>query len=71
MVNKNKIYAIGGFGGKDNQPLKSVEVYDPQTDKWKPIPSMNQPRRALAAAVLTDGIYAIGGFDGTHYLNSV
>lgn len=20
----NKIYAIGGFGGRDNQPLKSV-----------------------------------------------
>ena len=32
---------------------------------------MNQPRRALAASVLADGIYAIGGFDGTHYLNSV
>lgn len=26
----NKIYAIGGFGGKDNLPLKSVEVYDPK-----------------------------------------
>ena len=41
VVNKNKIYAIGGFGGKDNQPLKTVEVYDPTTDKWKLIPSMN------------------------------
>ena len=41
VVSKNKIYAIGGFGGKDNQPLKSVQVYDPTTDKWKLIPSMN------------------------------
>ena len=32
---------------------------------------MHEPRRALAAAVLADGIYAIGGFDGTCYLNSV
>lgn len=32
---------------------------------------MNQPRRALAAAVLADGIYAIGGFDGNSYMNSV
>jgi len=31
ITNKNKIYAIGGFGGRDNQPLKSVEVYDPNT----------------------------------------
>jgi hypothetical protein len=32
---------------------------------------MNTPRRALAAAALADGIYAIGGFDGTKHLNSV
>jgi hypothetical protein len=24
VAKNNKIYAIGGFGGKDNQPLKSV-----------------------------------------------
>lgn len=51
--------------------MKSVEVYDPIIEKWKPVPAMNQPRRALAAAVLADGIYAIGGFDGNNYLNSV
>ena len=67
----NKIYAIGGFGGKDNQPLKTVEVFDPKTEKWKLIPSMNEARRALAAAVLADGIYAIGGFDGSNYMSSV
>ena len=71
VVSKNKIYAIGGFGGKENQPLKSVEVFDPKLQKWKQIAAMNQPRRALAAAVLADGIYAIGGFDGTSYLSSV
>lgn len=27
----NKIYAIGGFGGKDSEPLRSVEVYDLKT----------------------------------------
>ena len=48
-----------------------MEVFDPKTEKWKVIPSMNEPRRALAAAVLADGIYAIGGFDGSMYLNSV
>ena len=67
----NKIYAIGGFGGKNGDPLKTVEVYDPKTEKWKYMPSMNEPRRALSAAVLADGIYAIGGFNGDLYLNSV
>lgn len=32
---------------------------------------MNIPRRALAAASLADGIYAIGGFDGQKHLSSV
>jgi len=32
---------------------------------------MNVPRRALTAVTLPDGIYAIGGFDGFNYLNSV
>ena len=32
---------------------------------------MQIPRRALSAVTLADGIYAIGGFDGQNYLNSV
>jgi hypothetical protein len=32
---------------------------------------MNEARRALAAAVLADGVYAIGGFDGSLYMSSV
>ena len=35
------------------------------------MPGLNFERRALAAAALADGIYAIGGFDGENYLNSV
>lgn len=67
----NKIYAIGGFGGRNNQPLKSAEVYDPKLDQWTQLPSLKTARRALAAASLADGIYAIGGFDGEKYLSSV
>ena len=32
---------------------------------------MQEARRALAVVVLPDGIYAIGGYDGRKYLNSV
>lgn len=67
----NKIYAIGGFGGVNNSPLRSAEVYDPKNEKWRLLPNMNEPRRALSAAVLADGIYAIGGFDGNNYMSSV
>lgn len=60
----NLIYAIGGFGGKNNEPLKSVECFDPISEKWKSMPPLQIERRALASAALADGIYAIGGFDG-------
>ncbi len=32
---------------------------------------MNEARRALACVALPDGIYAIGGYDGKQYLNTV
>jgi influenza virus NS1A-binding protein len=32
---------------------------------------LNIPRRALSAVALPDGIYAIGGFDGSNYLSSI
>jgi hypothetical protein len=32
---------------------------------------MKYQRRALSAAFLADGIYAIGGFDGSSYMPSV
>jgi len=35
------------------------------------LPPMKEARRALAAVVLPDGIYAIGGYDGRQYLATV
>ena len=32
---------------------------------------MKEPRRALTAVALPDGIYAIGGYNGKEYVNSV
>ena len=67
----NKIYAIGGYGGGDNACLSSAERYDPLTGKWELIASMKEARRALAAVALPDGIYAIGGYNGKEYINTV
>ena len=32
---------------------------------------MKEPRRALTAVALPDGIYAIGGYNGKEYVNTV
>jgi len=61
----NKIYAIGGFGGDNNMCMKTAERYNLLTNQWERIASLRIPRRAHSAVTLPDGIYAIGGFDGT------
>ena len=71
-----RVYAIGGFGGKDMYPphrscLRTVECFTVQENAWRNVPSLNVPRRALAAVALPSGLYALGGYDGFSYLNSV
>jgi hypothetical protein len=66
-----RVYAIGGYGGGDNSCLSSAERFDFSTGKWELIAAMKDPRRALAAVALPDGIYAIGGYNGKEYINTV
>ena len=51
--------------------LNTAERFNLHTNKWEKIAELNLPRRALSAVALSDGIYALGGFDGKNYLSSV
>ena len=51
--------------------LTSCERYVISKNYWEPIASMSVARRALAAVSMPDGIYSIGGFNGSSYLSSV
>ncbi|CAA0836250.1 Unknown protein [Striga hermonthica] len=66
------VYAVGGFdgtdylkyaiGGHDGETMvPSVEIYDVRMGTWTAGESLNQGRAFLAAAVLKDSIYVIGG----------
>lgn len=62
-----RIYVMGGYAGIDNRGenfkvLKTVEVYDPQTDTWERKQDMSLPRALFGAGVVAGKIYAIGGF---------
>ena len=58
------IYAIGGRSGLAfSTTLKTVEKYDASTNEWKFVSDMNFKRCALAACVLRNKIYVVGGFD--------
>ena len=70
-----KIYLIGGslFENVKLKPskrlqgpfgLSTVEVYDPQTNKWRSVADMPTPRTSARAAVVNSIIYVFGGYNG-------
>jgi hypothetical protein len=60
-------YVIGGrapgIRRSDQQPLASVEVYNPATDSWAAGPPLPTARGSLAVASLAGRLYAFGGED--------
>ncbi|KAJ8758867.1 hypothetical protein K2173_002646 [Erythroxylum novogranatense] len=55
-----KIYAVGGYG-MDGDSLSSVEVYDPDSDKWTLIESLRRPRWGCFACGFEGRLYVMGG----------
>lgn len=45
--------------------------YDPKTDMWTTVSSLSVPRDAVGVCLLGDRLYAVGGYDGQTYLNTV
>ncbi|MFO7447655.1 MAG: kelch repeat-containing protein [Ignavibacteriaceae bacterium] len=68
----DKIFVIGGMGIKEDMwaALSTVEMYDPETDKWETKASLPVPRDGFGIAVINKEIYIIGGF-GPEPLNTV
>ena len=68
-ANNSKIYAVGGYDGSSF--LKSVEVFDPITNKWSFVAPMNVTRSRVAVVANMDRLWAIGGYDGMKNLSTV
>lgn len=52
------LYAIGGYDGQLR--LSTVEVYNPETDSWSKVESMNSKRRYVRLAWWGKGIFLEG-----------
>jgi N-acetylneuraminic acid mutarotase len=67
VVVDGKLYVVGGqeMSGGLHKHLSIVEVYDPATDQWSPLPGLSTPRSSLAVVAVGKTLYAIGGHDGT------
>ncbi|XP_074631184.1 kelch-like protein 12 [Acropora palmata] len=58
-----KIYVAGGKQELyvDNSDLASCEVYDPSTDEWQVMPSLNVPRYSASMVCFKGALYVVGG----------
>lgn len=46
-------------------------MYDPTRNEWKVMGNMTSPRSNAGIAAVGNTIYAVGGFDGNEFLNTV
>ncbi|XP_072320049.1 kelch-like protein 5 isoform X2 [Eucyclogobius newberryi] len=69
------LYAIGGHDAPasslSSRLSDCVERYDPQTDVWTAVAPMSISRDAVGVCLLGDRLFAVGGYDGQVYLNTV
>uniref|UniRef100_A0A8D0FSJ1 Uncharacterized protein n=1 Tax=Strix occidentalis caurina TaxID=311401 RepID=A0A8D0FSJ1_STROC len=66
-----RLYAVGGRDGSSCLKSKLSFRYDPKTDMWTSVASMSISRDAVGVCLLGDKLYAVGGYDGQTYLNTV
>jgi N-acetylneuraminic acid mutarotase len=59
-----KIYAIGGWDGKDNIYFSTVEEYDPIADRWERKSDKPTPEAAFDSWVMDNRIYTLNTFKG-------
>ncbi len=62
-----RIYCIGGYSG--GAFSSQVQVYDSVNNSWTAGQPMPTARAYLGVVDVDDVLYAIGGFDGTNWLN--
>ena len=58
-----KIYIAGGLhkSGQICSVLKTCEVYNPSTDEWQLIPSLNAPRHSASMVSCKGALHVVGG----------
>lgn len=57
----SRLYAVGGRDG--SVCLRTVECYDPYTNKWLPCAPMAKQRGGVGLAAFNGCLYACGGHD--------
>ena len=59
-----KLYLLGGTSPDKKNTLSSVQMYDPQSNKWTKMPDLPQPQKAFAAVEgIGKNLFALGGLN--------
>jgi len=69
MIFTDKLYVIGGSDGQTS--MMSTEIFDMLTSTWHVGPSLCTPRANMGVAVIGRRIFAVGGFSGKAFLNTI
>lgn len=64
------LYQVGG-AVSGSFHLRTVEVYNPHTDRWSTMLSLNNPRSYFGIGVVDDQLLVVGGHDGFSTLSAV
>ena len=59
----DRLYLLGGEDGFE-EPIGTVDRYDPETGRWDRMPPLLTSRSSAAAAVVGQSIYVLGGYSG-------
>ena len=69
--NEEQSIVVLGGGTKGKSTTDSVIVWDSSTKQWRQGPSLNEERNYLAAVTCNGKVYAIGGSNGGHNLDTI
>jgi hypothetical protein len=63
---RGRLYVVGGYSAPEGLATEEALLlrYDPRTGRWKRLANPPSARAALAAAVVGDKLYAVGGARG-------
>ena len=67
VVVEGKIYVLGGEArlapGLAGRYVKSIEAYNPKTDRWQQLPDMPMFKFWFSIVAVNNEIYTIGGIN--------
>ena len=67
VVVDGELWVMGGFKSSDLEVTKSIDIYDPNGDRWRPGPELRGAETHAGVVSLGRDFVMVGGFEGNVY----